>query len=461
MYRTRRTLKRHCLRNHDANETVENKVEEKVEEKIEHRENHMMGCMLEGILNRIYGCMLGGIVGDALGSAYEFTTRDQYTVHRDMQANVFGLPPGSFTDDSSMMLCLAASFIEKKTFDQRDQMRRYAAWMGSGYMSSSDERGCFDIGKTTAKAIAAYNEATREAQRTGNTDDVPRYYGSHDSRFSGNGGIMRLAPVPIVYRNDLHLARVRAAESSAVTHASVECEESAMLMAEVIVQLLNGVDKKNLIYSDDYVRPNVAAIAQKRFLDKRRDEILTTGYVIHTLEAALWAFYTTESFEGGMMLLAGMGGDVDTVCCVYGQIAGACYGYDAIPRRWLNSLQKPELLADITVRIAQIVIDDREEDYFNQILVHLKNDHSYRSNEDLQKICNKISLMEGVWGVDKIHEADGSVKGLRVYTVHEESTTNAIAMEMGEKPDWIIVEEKEYEIIVEEKEYERGEAQEE
>ena len=301
--------------------------------------------------DRKRGCFFGGIVGDAYGSQWEFKRRHTYHISPDMGPNVFGLPPGSFTDDSSMLLCLAMSLIQYP-FDPIDQMIRYLAWWHKGYMSSAPDRGCFDIGRTTSTALAEFHLKYIEWKASNDGTEFCPYAGTSPGKSwdSGNGGIMRLAPVPIVYAWDVDVARVHARSSSRVTHGSPECLDAAALMSDVIVFFLGGGGKHSLprfLTGRSYDTQNVRDIASFAFSDKVSDRIMTSGYVIHTLEAAMWALYSTETFEEGMMTLAAMGGDVDTVCCVYGQIAGALYGKSAIPDRWLNVLQMKPALDEI------------------------------------------------------------------------------------------------------------------
>lgn len=331
------------------------------------------------LCNRMLGCFFGGIAGDAYGSAYEFKGRDTYEVSPDMEETVFGLPPGSFTDDSSMMLCLAVSLTENENFSPVDQMERYVRWRRDGYMSSCPKRGCFDIGRTTSMAISKFHYAQEQFSRNNDDGFFSAYHGLDGEYDSGNGGIMRLAPVPIVYHYDVEAAGHFSMLSSKVTHASAECLEAATLMGEIIAKLLQGQgkreaslkaaskqddqhkqhnqqehnqqdsDKENVRFSC----PSVQSIYMGTYLEKTRAEIKTSGYVIDSLEAALWAFHLTETFEDGMMLLAGCGSDVDTVCCIYGQIAGAFYGYFAIPKRWVNSLQRITLLAETGMNLVK------------------------------------------------------------------------------------------------------------
>ena len=268
------------------------------------------------------------------------------------KSTFLALPPGSFTDDTSMMLCLATSLISQKQFDPIDQIDRYARWKFNGYLSSSEEKGCFDIGHTTSSAIDRY---VRDVEKRGCPHK--QFYGSDNPEEAGNGGIMRLTPIPIVYRADVDRAKEYAVLSSKVTHGSLECLDAARVMTDVIVRLLQGSDKNNVpsrISTRGVSSEKITDICRRTYLDKDESEISTSGYVVHTLEATLWAFHMTDTFEEGMMLLAGMGDDVDTVCCVYGAIAGAYYGYAAIPDRWKNDLVKMDVLRRVAIDICTL-----------------------------------------------------------------------------------------------------------
>lgn len=283
--------------------------------------------------DRLLGCMLGGVVGDALGCPYESQTRDAYSVSGDMEyCPHFDLPAGSFTDDTSMMLCLATSLIACCGFNPVDQMERYARWYLGGYMSCIDV--CFDIGSTTRQAIERYvNDKAKH-----------HYYGQDGAHASGNAGLMRLAPVVVYYSAD-HDRAVHCAElSSKVTHASVECLEAARLMACTMYHYIHKSVKAFNCPRCVYTSPKVSAIRDRLYISKPRQRIETSGYVIDSLEAALWALHHTDTFEAGMLVLLPMGGDVDTVSNIYGQIAGAYYGYLAIPQRWCLQLQRQQLL---------------------------------------------------------------------------------------------------------------------
>jgi len=247
-----------------------------------------------------------------------------------------------------MMLCLAESLTLRRGMDTQDQMERYVLWRTQGYMSSSVDRGAFDIGRTTATAIGEYVYAKRTA---GDTFRPARVVGPSGPFNAGNGGIMRLAPVPILFWRSDEAARTASRIASAVTHASAECLDAAAMMATVIVRALNGEDKQRVtdlrFMAEKVCSERLKGVCHGDYKSKSRDEISTSGYVVDTLEAALWSFHLADSFMEGLVRLLPMGKDVDTVCCVYGQIAGAFWGFSAIPQWLVDGLQRKDLIARV------------------------------------------------------------------------------------------------------------------
>ena len=275
------------------------------------------------------GALLGLAAGDALGTTLEFERPGSFEPLGDMiGGGPFGLEPGQWTDDTSMALCLAESLIECGGFDPGDQMRRYLRWYRHGHLSSTDR--CFDIGNATRGALQRFER-----------DDNP-YAGSTDPETAGNGSIMRLAPVPLLYANDPVEAVARAADSSRTTHAAETAIDGCRLLAALIVGALTGVRKDELLAPDFWthgrLHPEIAAIARGSFREKEPPEIRGGGYVVHSLEAAIWALDRSSSFEEGALLAVNLGDDADTTGAVYGQLAGALYGEAAIPERWREQL---------------------------------------------------------------------------------------------------------------------------
>ncbi len=288
-------------------------------------------------LDKCKGALLGLAVGDALGTTLEFKSPGSFTPLTDMiGGGVFNLKVGKWTDDTSMALCLADSLIAKEEFDSSDQLDRYLRWMKHGYNSSTGT--CFDIGNATRQALYVY-ERTQQP-----------YCGDHSRDSAGNGSIMRLAPISIRYFNDSEQLAKYASLSSQTTHAAPQCIDACIYMAMLIAGAIKGFDKETLLsplfatepgfWGEHALDPSIRAIAEGSFKRLNPPDIYASGYVVKTLEAALWAFYRTSNFESGALKAVNLGDDADTVGAVYGQIAGAYYGMSGIPERWLRKLHR-------------------------------------------------------------------------------------------------------------------------
>lgn len=276
---------------------------------------------------RYRGCLLGLACGDAVGTTVEFRSRDSFTPLTDMiGGGPFGLDPGKWTDDTSMALCLAESLLNKSGFDAKDQMGRYLNWWKWGYLSSTGE--CFDIGTTVRQALLAYEE-------TGNA-----FAGSADPMTAGNGSLMRLAPVVLFYYPNDAQVRSFSAESSRTTHAAPEAMECCELLGLFLAKALAGRRKVELVTIDgaQFKEPNIARISTGSFVAKKRNEIVGSGYAVASLEAALWCFHQTDCFEAAVLAAANLGDDADTTAAIVGQLAGAHYGVNEIPSRWMERL---------------------------------------------------------------------------------------------------------------------------
>ena len=290
---------------------------------------------------RFKGCLMGLAAGDALGTTVEFKPPGSFSPVTDMAGGgPFRLDKGQWTDDTAMALCLAESLLTCNGFDARDQMERYVRWWQEGHLSSTGS--CFDIGNTVSGALSRF-------LKTGEP-----LAGSTDVRSAGNGSIMRLAPVPLYFASNPALAITMSEESSKTTHGAITCLDACRYFGGLIVGALNGADKAELlsqrytpvsgIWDERPLCPEIDAVAAGSFKDKNPPDIVGSGYVVASLEAALWAFYHTTGFKEGCLLAVNLGNDADTTAAVYGQIAGAFYGLSGIPEAWLTSLAHKDLL---------------------------------------------------------------------------------------------------------------------
>ena len=288
-------------------------------------------------INRFKGCLLGLACGDAVGTTVEFYPRGRFKPLDDMVGGgKFQLKKGEWTDDTSMALCLAESLLQKNGCDAHDQMERYWKWGNEGYLSCKPH--AFGVGKTVARALGVFH-------RTDNP-----YAGSTDPATAGNGSIMRLAPVVMYYYPNVDDVIQFAAQSSLTTHGAEECILSCQLLASILYNALAGKDKETVLlqnYLTNVSLPqSIQKIADGNYRDKSIEQIRGTGYVVESLEAALWCFYTTENFKDAILQAANLGDDADTTAAICGQVAGAYYGVGAIPSSWLNELAMKEHISD-------------------------------------------------------------------------------------------------------------------
>lgn len=301
-------------------------------------------------IDRCRGALLGLAVADAVGTTLEFRTPGTFEPIDDMVGGgPFGLKPGQWTDDTSMALCLATSLVECGRFDSRDQMKRYCRWWREGYLSSTGT--CFDIGSTVSASLKRFED----------TGDP--FAGSADPSRGGNGSLMRLAPVPIFYAHDPAQAIEMSGESSRTTHGAPAAIDACRYFAGLIVGAIHGAPKEELLsllyapipayWEGHPLCPQIREVAEGSFKRKSPPVIKGAGYVVRTMEAALWAFHNSDGFRGGCLMAANLGDDADTTAAVYGQIAGAFYGMAGIPREWLERLH----VRDIIIGLADRLVD--------------------------------------------------------------------------------------------------------
>lgn len=302
---------------------------------------------------RFLGCLLGLACGDAVGTTVEFKPRGSFTPLTDLVGGgPFNLEAGQWTDDTSMALCLASSLLEQQGFDAHDQMARYCRWRSQGYWSSNGR--CFDIGNTVSQALRRFELSDNPVS------------GSTAANSAGNGSIMRLAPIPMFYFSEsLAVVEQKAAASSVTTHGAVECVDACRLLANVLVRALAGQSKESVLFGDSETfvgTEKIVAIAKGEYQNKSEAEIKGTGYVVASLEAALWCFYQTDNFANAILLAANLGDDADTTAAICGQVAGAFYGESGIPAAWLTRITMREEISQLAVGLYQQAIQKGEHE---------------------------------------------------------------------------------------------------
>ena len=308
------------------------------------------------MLDRQRGALIGLAVGDALGAAVEFRPPGTFSpVAGYRSGGPHGLAAGEWTDDTSMALALAES-IATAGWDLNDQARRYVEWWQTGKYSVNGR--CFDIGITTRAALQSFTVGKDS-----------RASGDRSERASGNGSIMRLAPVPIRfcdrYPGQIEELSRMAEESSLPTHASEQCRSACRYLAIVLAALIRGEDHDEILSADwpplrklneiGPLHPLIDEVARGSFRQKQPPSIQGSGWVVKSLEAALWAFHDAATFEEAVLRAVNLGDDADTTGAVCGQLAGAFWGESRIPHGWRAGLARMDLLESALAGI----VDDR------------------------------------------------------------------------------------------------------
>ncbi len=297
--------------------------------------------------SRFQSCLLGLAVGDAVGTTLEFKSPGSFKPITDMSGGgPFALKPGQWTDDTSMALCLASSLVECMEMNAQDQMERYCRWWSEGYLSSTGR--CFDIG-------IAVSGSLRRFQTSGNP-----LAGSIDPNTAGNGSLMRLAPVPMFFAAKPDLAIEQAGESSKTTHGTAMAVDACRYYAGLLVSALHGTPKDELlapkhrpggVWAPEDLHPRIREIAEGSFKRKSPPEIRGTGFVVQSLEAALWAFSTTDNFRACILAAANLGDDADTTAAIAGQLAGAFYSEEGIPSDWLAKIHDRSVIEGLATAL--------------------------------------------------------------------------------------------------------------
>lgn len=270
-----------------------------------------------------------------------------------------------------MALCLANSLIVCQGFNPYDQLVRYKWWHQKGYMSSTGK--CFDIGAATRQSIDEFRHRQREMAKKYKIEEDDADYEKNQDRLkdvevycssegvAGNGALMRLAPVPLFFHRNPPKAVEYSGVSGQITHGDIKAYDACRYYGALIVAALQGKSKEELIDENFYSKHKswfdgkelvieIKEIAHGSYKKKRGydDGIRGGGYIVKALEAALWAFWSTENFEDGVLAAVNLGDDTDTTAAIYGQLAGAYYTIDGLPKKWVDEVYAKEFIIEIS-----------------------------------------------------------------------------------------------------------------
>lgn len=303
----------------------------------------------------IRAVILGHAVADALGVPVEFETReslDKNPVTEMMGYGTYDVPKGSWSDDTSMSLC-ALDVLKNGEVDYREVMENFVSWC---YIDAyTPESRMFDIGTVCKRAIFRYSS---------NDSISPTECGGTDEWTNGNGSLMRIHPFVLYcyFTNEKDTYKI-IRDASCLTHRHERSILGCLIYSEVLLALLKNPKKENVskALSEAFFKnrdnPEISAYARlfdEHFAKTDRASIKSTGYVVDTLEAAIWCLMTTDSFEDCVIRAVNLGNDTDTVGAVAGGLAGALYGYDNIPKRWLSDLIRKNYIEEMCYSAAEM-----------------------------------------------------------------------------------------------------------
>ena len=287
--------------------------------------------------------LIGFVVGDAMGVPLEFTPREELLkkpVTKMIGNGAYNLPAGTWSDDTSMMIATIDSINAKNGIDLKDIALKFSAFKNHASYTATGE--VFDIGNTCRMAIDKFEE---------NRED-PTLCGIDDINANGNGSLMRILPIAY-YAIEKKLKEYEILELvrqiSSMTHAHEISVMGCYFYVRYVIFLLNGKDK--------YSAYSMAKCVDYGMCKVKVNDIKSTGYIVDSLEAAIWVTLKSENYKEAVIGAINLGGDTDTIGALTGALAGIVYGYDFIPEEWKDNIAKKEYLMDIFEEFSENVYE--------------------------------------------------------------------------------------------------------
>lgn len=313
--------------------------------------------------NFVKDALFGVAVGDALGVPVEFQTRETIALHPVTDMRGYGThhqPAGTWSDDSSLTFCLAEMLCNK--YDLQDLANRFINWREHAYWTAHNR--VFDIGIATSAAI---QNLIREV--------TPVLAGGNDEGSNGNGSLMRILPLLFFIKDKpIHERFQYISDVSSLTHRHIRSVLACFIYCEYALLLLQGIDKMkafqmmqqsvNRFLKEEPICSEYEINKFHRLLENPindykiipihqfpEKEVYSSGYVLHTVEAAFWCVLNTDNFKDAVLKAVNLGSDTDTTAAVTGGLAGLLYGWESIPPDWMNVLARKEDIADLSGRL--------------------------------------------------------------------------------------------------------------
>ena len=303
-------------------------------------------------LDDIKAAILGHAIGDALGVPAEFNSRSYLEKNPITDMIGYGThhkPAGTWSDDTSMTLATLDS-LASRGLDYADLMERFIRWWKLAEYTATDE--VFDIGNTTRKSLMAYDIYHIPAEDCGQSKSID----------NGNGSLMRIIPI-ILYLNSTSCDILDTEEkldivhkASALTHAHEYSKTSCGIYYFILTELISnksmnsikvGIEKAKIFYKNNVDTHPFKRIFNGNIEKLYASDIMSHGYVVSTLEAALWCVMNTDNYKDCILKAVNLGEDTDTVAAIAGGLAGVLYGVESIPASWLNKIIRRDVIENL------------------------------------------------------------------------------------------------------------------
>lgn len=296
-------------------------------------------------MSKIYDGIMGLVVGDALGVPYEFKERNTFTATDMIGYGTYNQPPGTWSDDSSMTLATVESIGRLGKVDAEDIMENFAKWCNNGKFTPYGK--VFDIGNTTYEAILKYLQG----------NDISEC-GGYEITDNGNGALMRILPLAFVpnitIEEILNVANL--------THGHDISNRACIAYISMAKHILKNIWNLSICVHNPLRNlscsciPNFLRIAYVG--NFKEDEIQSSGYVVHTLEAASWCLFKTDNYRDCVLTAVNLGDDTDTIAAIAGGLAGlyyGCGGEKGIPEEWISQIARKDWIKDLCDKMDEAI----------------------------------------------------------------------------------------------------------
>lgn len=314
-----------------------------------------------------HAAILGHIIGDAVGVPVEFYMREKLKkvpVTDMVGGGNRGFPAGTWSDDSSMLLCTLKSIVDREKIDYTDMMSKFLRWAQEGYMTPHGKT--FGMGQIILKAILNFSKGM-----------VAVDCGNGGERDNGNGSLMRILPIALYLNFKSMKSRYTADEKLSIIHQSSEITHShqrakiacgiyyfvvqELLMKQSVSSILTAIERAQDYYRDFEEAKCFDRIFSADFKKIQEEDIKSSGYVVHTLESALWCLLNSASYKDCVLKAVNLGGDADTIAAIAGGLAGILYGKASIPREWIQKLVQVDRIQEMCIKFTEMEGEFNEE----------------------------------------------------------------------------------------------------